>query len=174
MAIQLPFAHPAFSLDLTTPAVIMSAVSLLLLAYTNRFLTATVRTRQLVSEFQQHPTEGLLAQIQHQRKRLQLIRDMQTVAVACLFTTVLTIFLVYNGYQLIAEWTFWLALILMLVSLVISTQDIYLSLRSLDIHLDELATEAHLSEPLMPERQRARAHAAIEHIRLHADDQGNH
>lgn len=166
---SLHLAAPAVVLDITTPAVLLSAVSLLLLAYTNRFLTATSRTRQLVAEFQQHPSSGLLAQIKQQRRRLQLIRDMQTVASACLFVTVLTIFLVYNGYPVVASWTFWLALILMLVSLIISTREIYLSLRAIDIHLQALTEEAGLSEALLSKRHQEHAHSAIEDVHLKMD-----
>ncbi|MDH4380180.1 MAG: DUF2721 domain-containing protein [Vampirovibrionales bacterium] len=126
------------TLDLTTPAVLLSAVSLLFLAYTNRFLAATSRTRQLYSDYMASPHPKLHQQIEHQRHRLTLIRDMQTLGAACLFTVVLSMLFIYNGWQAAAHWGFGIAMFLMLVSLVVSTIEIYQSTRALDIHLSDL------------------------------------
>jgi hypothetical protein len=133
-------------IDLTTPAVLLSTISLLILAYTNRFLTATNRTRELYKEYRLQPIEAerddnLLQQIKSQVRRIRLIRDMLTLASLCLFIFVLTMFLIYNGLQQLAHWTFWLGLLLLMVSLALSTRELYLSTTAIEIHLKELAIQ---------------------------------
>ena len=61
-------------LTLTTPALLFSAVSLILLAYTNRFLGYAQLVRNLYEKFKENPDAVLLGQIQNLRKRLKLTR----------------------------------------------------------------------------------------------------
>ena len=134
----MAYSFLSHTLDLTTPAVLLSAVAMLFLAYTNRFLSASNRTRQLYSDYIAHPHPKLHQQIVHQRHRLALIRDMQTLGAACLFTVVLSMLCIYNGWQTAAHWGFAIAMFLMLLSLVVSTVEIYQSTKALDIHLSDL------------------------------------
>ena len=64
-------------LTLTTPALLFSAVSLILLAYTNRFLSYAQLVRQLRDRYMENPTDITVAQIENLRKRLNLTRTMQ-------------------------------------------------------------------------------------------------
>ena len=94
-------------LTLTTPALLFSAVSLILLAYTNRFLSYAQLVRQLRDRYMENPTDITVAQIENLRKRLNLTRTMQGLGIASLFFCVVSMFLIYIGLQLLSVyvWT---------------------------------------------------------------------
>ena len=119
-------------LTLTTPALLFSAVSLILLAYTNRFLSYA---RQLRDRYVENPSDITEAQIENLRKRLNLTRTMQGLGIASLFLCVVSMFLIYIGLQLFSAYVFGLALILLIASLGVSFREIQISTRSLEIYL---------------------------------------
>ncbi len=79
-------------LTLTTPALLFSAISLILLAYTNRFLSYAQLVRQLRDRYMENPTDITVAQIENLRKRLNLTRTMQGLGIASLFLCVVSMF----------------------------------------------------------------------------------
>ena len=122
-------------LTLTTPALLFSAVSLILLAYTNRFLSYAQLVRQLRDRYMENPSDITEAQIENLRKRLNLTRRMQGLGIASLFFCVVSMFLIYIGLQLFSADVFGLALILLIASLGVSFREIQISTRSLEIYL---------------------------------------
>ena len=122
-------------LTLTTPALLFSAVSLILLAYTNRFLSYAQLVRQLRDRYVENPSDITEAQIENLRKRLNLTRTMQGLGIASLFLCVVSMFLIYIGLQLFSAYVFGLALILLIASLRVSFREIQISTRSLEIYL---------------------------------------
>ena len=122
-------------LTLTTPALLFSAVSLILLAYTNRFLSYAQLVRQLRDRYMENPSDITEAQIENLRKRLNLTRRMQGLGIASLFFCVVSMFLIYIGLQLFSAYVFGLALILLIDSLCVSFSEIQISTRSLEIYL---------------------------------------
>ena len=72
-------------LTLTTPALLFSAISLIMLAYTNRFLAYASVVRNLKEKFLQQKDDALLLQINNLRKRLYLTRSMQIFGISSLF-----------------------------------------------------------------------------------------
>lgn len=122
-------------LTLTTPALLFSAVSLILLAYTNRFLSYAQLVRQLRDRYVENPSDITEAQIENLRKRLNLTRTMQGLGIASLFLCVVSMFLIYIGLQLFSAYVFGLALILLIASLSVSFREIQISTRSLEIYL---------------------------------------
>lgn len=125
-------------LTLTTPALLFSAVSLILLAYTNRFLGYAALVRQLYEKFKANPERLLLDQIKNLRKRLHLIRNMQLLGVMSLMFCVVSMFLIYIDIQLIAAYAFGLGLLLLIVSLLLSGWEIQISVKALDLHLEDM------------------------------------
>ena len=87
-------------LTLTTPALLFSAVSLILLAYTNRFLSYAQLVRTLKEQYVKDHSEVAAAQIDNLRKRLYLTRSMQILGISSLFFCVITMFLIYVGFYL--------------------------------------------------------------------------
>lgn len=104
-------------LTLTTPALLFSAVSLILLAYTNRFLSYAQLVRTLKEQHLQHPSKVTRAQIDNLRRRLHLTRTMQILGVSSLFLCVVTMFLLYVGFFVLSAYVFGAALLLLIGSL---------------------------------------------------------
>ena len=125
-------------LNLTTPALLFSAISLLLLAYTNRFLAYANVVRNLHARFKENPDSLLIGQIQNLRRRLVLTRTMQLLGITSLLLCVVCMFLVYIDYQLIAEIVFGAALLLLILSLAVSVVEIQISVKALDLHLSDM------------------------------------
>jgi len=128
--------HDAFTL--TTPALLFSAISLILLAYTNRFMAYTQVVRNLHKQYTESPTTVLRGQINNLRKRLYLIRTMQLLGVSSLFLCVITMFLIFIGWVIIAAWVFGAALLLMCASLAVSIHEIQISVKALELHLSNM------------------------------------
>ena len=125
-------------LTLTTPALLFSAISLLLLAYTNRFLAYASVVRSLHARHKENPDALIVGQIQNLRKRLVLTRTMQLLGIGSLLLCVLCMFLVYIELQLVAEVIFGIALVMLIISLAISVREIQISVKALDLHISDM------------------------------------
>ncbi len=125
-------------LTIQTPALLFPALSLLLLAYTNKFLAIASLIRKLYSDYEERHQPQLFSQISNLRRRLSLIRWMQVFGVASVLTCVITMFCIYEGWQKIAAAVFALSLILMMVSLAFSLIEIFLSAGALNLLLRDL------------------------------------
>jgi hypothetical protein len=125
-------------LTLITPTFLFSAISLLLLAYTNRFLSYAQLVRLLKDKYMEDRSALTLAQISNLRKRLYLTKNMQLLGVASLLLCVATMFLIYVGLQLISAYVFGLALLLLIISLALSVMEIRISAKSLEIYLSNM------------------------------------
>ncbi|MCB0102067.1 MAG: DUF2721 domain-containing protein [Anaerolineales bacterium] len=126
---------------LTTPSLLFPAVSLLLLAYTNRFLTLATIIRNLNDRFHESEDKNLLAQIDNLRYRVYLIRNMQIFGVSSLLLCVVSMFALFAGWQSGGVWSFGAALLLMMISLAISLRELMVSVGALDLLLTTL--ESH-------------------------------
>lgn len=125
-------------LTLTTPALLFSAVSLLLLAYTNRFLAYAQVVRSLHTTFMEEPNPQLLGQIKNLRRRLRLTQAMQVLGITSLLLCVVCMFLIYIHFDLLAAVLFGIALVLLSLSLALSIREIQISVRALDLHLSDM------------------------------------
>jgi hypothetical protein len=125
-------------ITLTTPALLFPTVSLLLLAYTNRFLTLATIIRSLYDRYHNDRDETLLLQIQNLRYRVYLIRNMQIAGVLSLLLCVISMFALFAGWVGAGQWSFGLALILMIISLGISLRELQISVGALDLLLTDL------------------------------------
>jgi len=124
--------------SLNTPALLFPTVSLLLLAYTNRFLTLATIIRNLNDRFHESSDKNLLAQIDNLRYRVYLIRNMQIFGVLSLLMCVVSMFALFAGWDTGGEWSFGIALVLMIISLGISLRELQISVGALDLLLTSL------------------------------------
>lgn len=125
-------------LTLTTPTLLFSAVSLILLAYTNRFLSYAQLVRILKEQYIQQHSEVTAAQIDNLRKRLYLTRSMQVLGISSLFFCVISMFLIYINLYEFSVYVFGLALLLLIASLGVSIWEIHISVKALEIHLKDM------------------------------------
>ncbi len=105
------------TVELQTPALLFSATSLILLAYTNRFLTIATIIRGLRKSYNEKPEDFILGQIRNLKLRLDLIRYMQLSGVLSLFLSVLSMLLIYLENNNSGIVLFGLSLLFLLISL---------------------------------------------------------
>ena len=131
-------------LTLTTPALLFSAISLIMLAYTNRFLAYAAVIRNLHDKYLEEMDESLIQQIKNLKLRLYLTRWMQIFGITSLLLCVLTMFLIYIDQHVVAIWVFGVALLLLILSLSLLIKEIHISAKALKLHLSDI--ESHLSK----------------------------
>ena len=126
------------NLTLTTPALLFPAISLLLLAYTNRFLSLASLTRELYARYRAAPDPRIKGQLINLRYRIGIIKHMQTLGVASFFGCVLCMFVLFAGLERLGVWIFGGSLLLLLASLALSLQEIHVSIDALTLQIDDL------------------------------------
>ncbi len=131
------------SLNVSTPALLFPAISLLMLAYTNRFLAIASLIRALHDVWKTTQETHLLLQIQNLRRRVRLIRDMQALGVMAISSCVGSMLMLFLELQNWGAGLFFLSLCLMLASLVLSMLEIFLSVGALNVVLQDLQTKAN-------------------------------
>ncbi len=125
-------------INIATPALLFPAISLLLLAFTNRFLALANLIRQLHANYKSDPDEILFGQIANIRYRINLIRDMQAYGVSSLLLCVISMLVLFLGWVEIGKWVFVGSLILMAIALAMSIREIQISVGALDLQLIDL------------------------------------
>jgi len=129
------------TLSIETPALLFSATSLILLAYTNRFLTIAQIVRGLKKHYDEVHTKSILLQIKNLNLRLSLIRYMQLCGVLCLFLSVFAMLCIFIEQQTAGIYLFAASLLCLLTSLGISFWEISISVTALRLHLSDLEEE---------------------------------
>lgn len=124
--------------SLVTPTLLFSAVSLIMLAYTNRFLSYAQLVRNLKDKYAKDRSEVTAAQIANLRKRLNLTRSMQILGITSLFCCVVSMFFCFISLRITAIIIFGIALLLLISSLGLSIRELVISTKALEIHLNDL------------------------------------
>lgn len=128
-------------ITLTTPALLFPAISLLLLAYTNRFLAIAALIRKLHSQYRDQPQEHIIEQIRNLRHRLILIRNMQALGVCSILGCVVCMFVLFQGWMQIGKVVFGASLLLLIASLTLSVREIQISVNALNWQLSDMEIE---------------------------------
>jgi hypothetical protein len=131
-------------ITLTTPAILFPAVSLLLIAYTNRYLAIARLIRELKTAYSSKKNPNHLLQIHLLKRRERFIRNMQAFAIASLFCCTFSMALIFFGEIILGKYVFAFALCLMLISLAISFRDILMAGGALRIELKEMEDELEM------------------------------
>jgi hypothetical protein len=124
-------------ISINTPALLFPAITLLMLAYTNRFLSMATLIRNLNAKYKEAPDERTLIkeQIFNLRRRLNLIKQMQAAGIVSFFLCVLCMLFFYFQIEVVAFSIFGLSLVFLLLSLALSLNEIFISTRALEIEL---------------------------------------
>jgi hypothetical protein len=125
-------------INVTTPALLFPAISLLLLAFTNRFLTLANLIRDLHAKYKIEQNEVYVGQMANLKYRIRLIRDMQAFGIASLLFCVLSMFALFAGWLELGKWIFGFSLVLMMIALALSLREIQVSVGALDLHLQDM------------------------------------
>jgi len=127
--------------SLTTPALLFPAISLLLLAYTNRFLTIAGLIRNLHRKYLEEPDTNIKAQISNLKKRVTLIKNMQLFGIVSLLLCVISMFAIYETWQTVGSIIFGISLVLLMISLILSIIEIQISVKALNIQLKTIEND---------------------------------
>jgi hypothetical protein len=129
-------------ISINTPALLFPAITLLMLAYTNRFLALSTLIRNLHGKYKQgvglDERDQIKAQIKNLRRRLTLIKQMQASGIISFFFCVLSMLFFYLNYEVWAYTIFGLSLGFLLLSLILSLNEIYISTNALEIELKDI------------------------------------
>ena len=126
-------------ININTPALLFPAITLLMLAYTNRFFSLATLVPKLHEEYIRSEKEkDILRQIKNIRSRLNLIRYMQSFGILSFLCCVLCMYTIFRGWTIMAHWIFAASLICLLVSIVLSLIEINKSTRAIEIELGDI------------------------------------
>jgi hypothetical protein len=125
-------------ITLTTPALLFPAISLLLLAYTNRFLTIAGLIRSLHARYKETRDQNIKDQIANLKKRVNLIKNMQLAGITSLTLCVASMFALFESWLTLGSIIFGISLVLLIVSLILSIIEIQISVKALNIHLSDI------------------------------------
>ena len=127
-------------ISINTPALLFPAITLLMLAYTNRFLALATLIRSLHTKWKQIKEERQIIhdQISNLKRRLILVKRMQAAGILSFFLCVLSMLMIYLQYNEWATAIFGLSLVALLISLALSLKEIQISTRALEIELKDM------------------------------------
>lgn len=125
-------------ININTPSLLFPAISLLLLAYTNRFLGLAALIRNLHGQYHNNPNCIIMGQIVNLKKRITLIKNMQAIGILSLLCCSLSMFLLFAGKTFPGEVVFGISLVFMMLSLLLSLWEIRISVNALTLHLSDL------------------------------------
>lgn len=124
-------------MTITTPSLLFPAISLLLLAYTNRFVVLTNVIRQLSGSDTARSTHIVRRQITNLRQRVQIIRYMQAFGVLSFVFCTLSMFALLSQWLTLGQWLFAASLILLVISLLFSFYEVHISTAAINIELEK-------------------------------------
>jgi hypothetical protein len=122
-------------IDLTTPALLFPAISLLLLAYTNRFLALASVIRSLAGRLAQSEDADVRRQLANLGLRISLIKWMQGLGIISILLCMVSMFCLFAGHQPGGRGAFGVSLVLMVLSLGFSFWETLLSGEALKYEL---------------------------------------
>ena len=125
-------------LTISTPAILFSTVSLMMIAFTNRYLAIASLIRELHDKFRQNADANYVAQIKHLHRRVYIIRNIQFIIVSSLLLSAISMVFIYLQYQSVAQVLFFVALLLQILALTLSIWEISISIHALKIELSDM------------------------------------
>jgi hypothetical protein len=133
-----PLKERIMEFGISTPALLFSAISLLLLAFTNRFLALANLIRQLIPEYKESHDANIIRQIDNFKIRLKLIKYTQIFGVSSFLFCVACMFLIMLKLILAAEVLFSVSLVFLMVSLALSLYEAFISIGALRFELEKI------------------------------------
>ena len=124
-------------MTITTPSLLFPAISLLLLAYTNRFVVLANVIRELSKRENASSQVLVRRQIDNLRLRIQVIRRMQVFGVLSFVLCTLSMFSLLLQWAVIGQLLFAISLVLLVLSLLFSLYEVNISTEAINIELEK-------------------------------------
>ena len=125
-------------MDFSTPALLFSAISLFMMAYTNRFLALAKLIRNHIALYKTTKDKNLLRQIKHFKFRLKIIKYSQIFAILSFALCVLSMIFIFISILPFAEIAFGISLFFLFISLILSLEELLLSIGALNIEMEQI------------------------------------
>jgi hypothetical protein len=129
-------------IDITTPAIIFPAISLLMLVYTNKFLAISSVIRQLVKTAVTKKDEILceetIKQINNLKLRIIFLKITQIFGLGSIFSCLLSIISLLLEWFFLGNNFFIFSLIIMMLSIIFAFIETLISGNALTIELEKL------------------------------------
>ncbi|OYW81652.1 MAG: II family cellulose-binding protein [Sphingobacteriia bacterium 28-36-52] len=126
-------------ISINTPALLFPAISLIMLAYTNRFLALATRVRSLHNEYNKTDNNPVVhGQIKNLRFRIKLIKQMQALGVMAFLSCIICMYFIYIEWMVMSHWVFAFSLLSFSCSLALSLWEIQLSTKALELELSDM------------------------------------
>ncbi|MEF2230394.1 MAG: DUF2721 domain-containing protein [Pseudodesulfovibrio sp.] len=125
-------------ISVTTPALLFPAISLFMLAFTNRFLSLGSRVRSLHDQYRREKHDNIRMQIENLRVRIHMIRRMQGHAIISMLACIFSMICLFQDWELAGQILFGASLVFLSISLILSFMEIRISVRALDILLTDM------------------------------------
>lgn len=127
------------NLSINVPALLFPAISLIMLAYTNRFLALATLVRSLHTKYAANGKDAIIHnQIKNLRYRLRLIKNMQAYGICSFLSCIFCMFFIYLEKEIIGEILFAISLLFFIASLFTSLIEIQLSTKALEYELSDM------------------------------------
>jgi hypothetical protein len=124
-------------MDMTTPALLFPAISLLFVAYTNRLHSLSVLIRAMTTEgSDESKTKHTEEQLDILKKRVTYIKRMQVFGIVSFIFNLMTIICFYIEQISLAYYIFGFGLVMLSASLIFALLETLISTKALDIHLE--------------------------------------
>ena len=126
-------------ISINTPALLFPAISLLMLAYTNRFFAIANRVRTLHEVYQQEINKDIVfKQIEILRRRLNMIRNMQALGVGSFLSCIICMYFIFSNHMYTAHVLFVVSILCLVASLLISLAEIIISTKAVELELSDI------------------------------------
>lgn len=119
-------------ITINTPALFFPAISLVMLAYTNRFLALASVVLNLHSQYKGNNNERIFGQIKNLKYRLRLVKNMKAFGVLSFLSSIFSMCFIYINLM------FGMAIIVFIISLIMSLLQIQLSTKALELELSDM------------------------------------
>lgn len=128
-------------ISVTTPALLFPAISLFMLAFTNRFLSLGGRVRSLHDQYRLGKDDSTRKQIENLRIRIHMIRRMQGFGVLSMLSCIFAMVSLFQEWMIVGQILFGASLLFLIISLGISFMEIRISVNALDILLEDMEND---------------------------------
>ena len=125
-------------LTLSIPALLFPAISLSMLAYNARYLAIAALIRELHRQFREKTSANLGKQVLQLQRRLEIIKQMQALAILSFLFSALCMLLIYLQWSFWANLFFGISLLCLIGSLILSFIEVQLSTKALGIQLSDI------------------------------------
>ncbi len=125
-------------ISINTPALLFPAISLLMLAYTNRFFAIANRVRTLHEVYKTENEKTVFKQIEILRRRLNMIRNMQALGVGSFLCCITCMYFIFSNHMMAAHILFVISILCLVASLLISLAEIIISTKAVELELSDI------------------------------------